>query len=271
PLNQGKTRTDYAHDLMTDEALGFVTRCGKTPFFLYLAYTIPHAKLEVPSLEPYADKDWSKNEKAYAAMVTRMDRDIGRLMALLETQGVGDDTLVFFCSDNGAAQRWKRFESCGPLRGRKRDMYEGGLRVPMVARWPGKVKAGSASDLVWAFWDLLPTAADIAGVAPPKNIDGISILPTLLGREQKQRHEFLYWEFHEGGYKQAVRMGRWKAVRNAPGKPLELYDLEADPSEAKDIAAGQPDVVAKIEAYLKTARTVSKHWPGRTAKPKKQR
>jgi len=270
PLNPDKSRKDYAHDLMTEEALGFVKRCGRKPFFLYLAYTIPHAKYEVPSLEPYADKDWSDKEKTYAAMITRMDRDIGRLMALLKQQGVDDDTLVFFCSDNGAAERWKRFESCGPLRGRKRDMYEGGIRVPMAARWPGKVKAGSKSDTVWAFWDFLPTAAEVAGAPPPKNIDGISILPSLLGQEQKARHEFLYWEFHEGGYKQAVRRGKWKAVRNTPGKPLEIYDLEADPGEAKDVANAQPDVVAKIEAYLETARTVSEHWPGRAAKPRKK-
>jgi arylsulfatase A-like enzyme len=153
------------------------------------------------------------------------------------------------------------FKSSGPLRGIKRDLYEGGIRVPMIVRWPGKIPAGAVSDQVWSFWDFLPTAAEIAAAKPPPNIDGISILPTLLGKKQTQQHEFLYWEFHEKGSKQAVRMGDWKAVRLQLGGPIELYDLKSDLAETRNVADRNPEVVAKIESFLKTARTESSHWP----------
>ena len=151
--------------------------------------------------------------------------------------------------------------SAGPLRGIKRDVYEGGIRVPMIARWPGKIPADVTSSQVWAFCDFLPTAAELAGLRPPQDIDGVSMLPALLGMKQTNQHEFLYWEFHEKGSKQAVRHGDWKAVRLAPGAPLELYDLAADPAEARNLAAAHPDIVAKVESYLKTARTPSERWP----------
>ncbi len=267
-------RLDYSHDLFAQEALGFVRRHKDRPFFLYLAYTIPHANneagrqgMEVPSDAPYSDKPWPQPQKNHAAMITRMDRDVGRLLALLKTLGMDERTVVFFTSDNGPHREGGAdpnfFDSNGPLRGIKRDLYEGGIRVPMIARWPGTIKPGTVSDLPWAFWDLLPTAAELAGVRPPQEIDGISTVPTLLGRGGQKRHQFLYWEFHEGAYKQAVRTGRWKAVRFGTEEPLELYDLKTDIGETKNVAADHPDIVKKIEDYLKAARTPNPHWKPR--------
>jgi arylsulfatase A len=159
----------------------------------------------------------------------------------------------------------KFFHSNGPLRGIKRDLYEGGIRVPFIVWWPEHIKAGSVSDFPCAFWDFLPTAAELARVPAPKDIDGISILPTLLGQEQTKRHEFLYWEFHENGFTQAVRMGDWKAVRFGMDGPLELYNLKNDIGETKDVAGQNPQIVAKIAEYLKSARTADTNWPTKTA------
>jgi arylsulfatase A-like enzyme len=264
-------RVDYSHDLMAEEALKFLERNSGGPFFLYLAFTIPHANneaknkgMEVPDLGEFAGEDWPDQEKAKAAMITRMDRDVGRLMASLKKLGIDDNTLIFFTSDNGPHREGGAdpdfFDSNGPLRGIKRDLYEGGIRVPMIARWPKRIKAGAKSDQVWAHWDLLPTVAEIVGVKPPANIDGISMLNALLGRRQRN-HEFLYWEFHERGFSQAARMGDWKAVRKSPDSPLELYDLKNDLGEQNDVAVKHPEVVKKIEDYLKTARTESELWP----------
>jgi arylsulfatase A-like enzyme len=253
-------RQQYTHDLFTEFALDFIERQSAGPFFLYLAYTVPHGKHEVPSDAPYSDKDWPEKLKNYAAMVTRLDRDVGRIMAMLEKLDVDRHTIVFFTSDNGAAFVDPTFKSTGSLRGKKGNFYEGGIRVPMIVRWPGHIEPGSTSDQVWAFWDFLPTAAELAGLEPPQNIDGISMLPALLGKKQ-HGHEFLYWEISSGGYQQAVRHGRWKAVRNRWSGPLELYDLDADPGETRDVVKEHPRVVARIEAYLKTARTESENWP----------
>jgi arylsulfatase A-like enzyme len=261
--NKDGQRKQYSHDLFTDFALDFIRRRKDGPFFLYLPYTIPHANYEIPSTDPYTDKPWPEDAKVHAAMITRMDRDIGRIMELLKHHKIDERTIVFFCSDNGAARRWEGiFDSSGPLRGQKGTMYEGGLRTPMVVRWPGKVPAAALNTTaVWYFADLLPTLADLAGVKPPTQIDGISILPTLLGKKQSTTDRFLYWEFPTGGFKQAVRWRNYKAVRLAPDKPLELYDLDIDLAEQKNIASRNPDVVAKIEEYLKTARTDSPNWP----------
>jgi arylsulfatase A-like enzyme len=267
-------RVDYTHDLVAEEALKFIEQGRGGSFFLYLAFTIPHANneaknmgMEVPDLGEFANKDWPAQEKGKAAMITRMDRDVGRLMALLKKLNLDENTIVFFTSDNGPHREGgvdpDFFDSNGPLRGIKRAMYEGGIRVPMIARWPKRIKAGAVSDQVWAHWDFLPTAAAIAGAKPPANpanIDGISMLNALLGRKQRG-HEFLYWEFHEGGFFQAVRTGDWKAVRNIPGSPLELYNLKTDTGEQNDVASRNPDVVKRVEAYLKTARTESELWP----------
>ena len=282
---------DYAGDLFTAEALDFVGRPHDAPFFLYLAYTVPHAELRVPddSLARYrgrypetpyvnaeADgytpvppfertgyRSQATPRAAFAAMIARMDGDVGRLMAALADKGLEDDTLVLFTSDNGPHKEGGAdpafFRSSGPLRGIKRDLYEGGIRVPMIARGPG-VAAGAASAHVWAHWDLLPTLADIAGATPPPGLDGLSMRGALSGGPAPS-HQFLYWEFGERGFQQAVRMGRWKALRLKKGQPLELYDLDTDVGETRDVASTHPDVVARIEEYLKTARTESARWP----------
>src|SRR5207302_3591293 len=222
--NDGDNKGLYSNDLFTKSAVNFI-RINKPnksnkyrPFFLYLAYTIPHANnelgnktgngMETPDFGPYASQSWPDQEKGFAAMITRMDKDVGKLMANLKSLGLDENTLVIFSSDNGAHREGGHdpefFHSHGPLRGIKRDLYEGGIRVPTLARWPGKIKAGQVSDQVWAFWDLLPTAAELAGVGPPQGLDGISMVNALLGNKQ-QDHEYLYWEFHERGFSQAVR------------------------------------------------------------------
>jgi arylsulfatase A-like enzyme len=276
--NANQRKSDYAPDWFTRAATNFVRGNARIPFFLYLAYTIPHANnelfratkngMEVPSDAPYSRESWPQPERNKAAMIARMDADIGKLLAELKSLKLEENTVVFFSSDNGPHKEGgndpKFFESGGPLRGIKRDLYEGGIRVPMIARWPGKIKPGTISDQVWAFWDFLPTAADIAGVKPPSGIDGISMLPSMLGKPQPN-HEFLYWEFHERGFKQAVRMGDWKAVRLALDQPLELYDLKTDIGEKENVASQHPDVVEKIETYLKSARSESPHWPVKAA------
>lgn len=270
--NVATKRAQYSHDLFADEALKFVEKNKAVPFFLYLAFTTPHANneagklgMEVPSDEPYSKEDWPQPQRNHAAMITRMDRDIGRLMQKLQELGLDDDTIVFFSSDNGPHQEGGGnpffFNSSGPLRGFKRSMHDGGIRVPMIVRWSGKVPAGETSPHVWAFWDVLPTLAELAGAKTPPDIDGLSVVPTLLRRGKQQQHEFLYWEFHEGGSRQAVRMGDWKAIRGKQGAPLELYDLAKDLHEDTNIAERHPDVIARVEAYLKTARSESPQWP----------
>jgi arylsulfatase A-like enzyme len=225
--------------------------------------------MEVPSDAPYSDRDWPQPQKNHAAMIAHLDADIGKLLDRLRTLGLERDTVVVFSSDNGPHKEGGAdpafFRSAGPLRGYKRALYEGGIRVPAIVRWPGHVAAGSVSDQVWAFWDILPTLAEIGGGRVPEGLDGLSILPALLGSRlasrSPQNHEFLYWEFHEGGLKQAVRMGDWKAVRLRMDAPLELYDLRTDLGETNDVAAHHPEVVARIETYLKGARVDSPDFP----------
>ena len=256
PLD-GKT---YSHDLMANEALDFVRRSKDQPFFLYLAFTIPHQKLQVPDLAPYEKETWPDNLKTLAAMITRLDRDVGRLMALLKELKIDENTLVMFNSDNGAAWRDSLFKHSGPLRGYKRDMYEGGLRSPSIARWPAKIKAGVTSDQVWAFWDFLPTMAELTGQKAPADVDGISVLPAWVAQKAIV-HPPLYWEFHERGFFQAARMGDWKAVRKGARGPIELYNLKTDLAEAHDVAAQHPSEVKKFEDVLKSARTESALFP----------
>ncbi len=279
-------KQQYSHDLFTERALDFVGRQkAGAPFFLYLAYTIPHANdelgndtgngMEVPSDAPYSGKDWPQQEKNFAAMVTRMDTDIGKIMAQLKTSGMDQNTVVFFTSDNGPHQEGghdpKFFKSGGPLRGIKRDLYEGGIRVPSMVRWPGKVQAGRTSDEPWAFWDFLPTAAELAGAPIPAGIDGISMAPAILGKPQN-KHEYLYWEFHERGFSQAVRLGDWKGVRVASRQaPIELYDLKKDLGETTNLAAQRPEIVARIAKIMSDGRTDSTRFPVREpGKPKKK-
>jgi len=203
-------------------------------------------------------------------MITRMDGDIGRLLTRLKSLGIDDKTAVLFSSDNGPHKEGGAdpafFDSNGPLRGNKRDLYEGGIRVPLIARWPGQIAAGSGTNHVSAFWDFLPTCCDLAGVVPPEGIDGLSMVPTLLGKPQRQRrHRYLYWEFHEQGKKQAVRVGNWKAVRvtvaKKPNGPIELYNLEADLGEEDNVADRYPDIVAQMTTIMAAARSASENWP----------
>ena len=287
PENQGGKKGLYMDDLFTSAALNFL-RINKPeplnhyrPFFLYLAYTIPHANneegkrsgngMEVPSDAPYSDQPWPAPERNKAAMITRLDKYIGQLLDKLQELKIEDNTIIFFASDNGPHKEGgvspKFFESSGPLRGIKRDLYEGGIRVPLIVRWPMKIKPGTVSGQVGAFWDFLPTAAEIAEAKAPEQLDGISLLPTLLGKPQTNQHDFLYWEFHERGFQQAVRMREWKAVRPQFGAPLELYNLSADVGEKQNVAGQNPDVVAKIGEYLRTARTESEQWPIKPAEP----
>src|SRR6185369_16676164 len=186
---------------------------------------------------------------AFAAMITRMDRDIGSLLDRIKARGLEQRTLVMFISDNGPSQEGGAdpvfFKSSGGLRGIKRDLYEGGIRVPMIASWPGTIPAGRVSDHAWAHWDISPTVAELASARMPSGIDGLSMTRALRGQTQPT-HDFFYWEFHERGFQQAVRMGQWKALRLKPGDPLELYDLDADPRETHDEAARHADVVATI-------------------------
>jgi arylsulfatase A-like enzyme len=277
--NMGTKRTEYAHDLFTERALGFLDKqpAGR-PFFLHVCYTIPHANnemgrdtgngMDVPSDAPYTARDWPQPEKNFAAMITRMDRDVGRLMAQLKKMGADRNTLVLFTSDNGPHKEGGHspdfFRSSGPLRGIKRDLTDGGIRVPMIARWPDRVKAGAVSDQVWAFWDFLPTACELAGVAAPAGIDGISMAPALTGRPQRS-HEYLYWEFHERGFDQGVRMGNWKGIRKGRREPIELYDVVSDLGETRNVAAQRPEVVARIAKIMEEARTESMEFPVREA------
>lgn len=262
PENRDGKQGTYTHDLITQFAQDYLIRHRQDRFFLYLPYTVPHSRYEIPDTAPYSNENWTDDEKVHAAMVTRLDRDIGVLLQTLKDLSIDEKTIVFFCSDNGAAERWEgRFDSSGSLRGRKRDMYEGGIRTPMIVRWPGTVSPNTTSDAPWYFADVLPTLADLAKAKIPSPIDGISVLPTILGKRQNLSNRYLYWEFFERGFQQAVRKGEWKAIRPAVGEPLELYNLKRDLSESRNIAANHPKVVAEMESILKTARTPSKNWP----------
>ncbi len=260
------TERHYTHDLFTDFALDFIRRHGPgdAPFFLYVPYKLPHDRFQIPELEPYTrDTQWPERAKVYASMLTRTDRDMGRMFELLKELGIDQQTIVFFCSDNGAANRYEGlFDSSGPLRGRKRDLYEGGLRTVMVVRWPGRIQADAVSHDIWYYADVLPTLAELAGAPVPDGIDGISVLPSLLSQPQPELQQRpLYWEFHERGFQQAARKGDWKAVRRAHDAPVELYDLARDLGEQNDIAQQHPDQVAWFERFFRQSRTVSPNWP----------
>jgi arylsulfatase A-like enzyme len=273
PMTGEKESADrYTHYRIFEKTLNFIRKNKDQPFFCYAAWTPPHGKYQIPQDEPawqiYKDKDWPRDARVTAAMDTMLDRNVGELLAVLKELKIDNNTIVFFCSDNGAAERFDGvLDSSGPLQGRKRSMYEGGIRVPMLVRWPGKIKAGTVSDHVWYFADVMPTLAELAGASQymPKDIDGLSIVPTLIGRPEKQKeHKFLYWEWHlydwknrrnvPDGLMQAVRMGKWKLVRHRSNEPFELYDLSKDISEKNNLAAQHPDIVARIEAYIKQTR-----------------
>lgn len=267
-------RKQYAPDLITDRALEFLGREHHQPFFLYLAYTLPHANnelgamtgngMEVPADAAYGSENWPEPEKGFARMVSRLDGYVGRVLEALKNAGRDQNTLVVFTSDNGPHREGGHspdfFQSRGPLRGIKRDLYEGGIRVPFLARWPGRVRESAVSNEVLAFWDLLPTFAEVASAPAPASLDGASVLAALLGKPQKP-HRPLYWEFHEGGFSQAVRMGDWKGVRPKLNAPVELYNLARDIGEREDVAARHPDIVERMAALMKSAHVESPEFP----------
>lgn len=260
----GKT---YAPDLIQKDSLQWIRAHADQPFFFFYATTLPHSKYEIDDLGQYADKDWTPREKAYAAMVTRLDTQVGELLDLLVELKVDDNTLVIFAGDNGSAfppysAIAQRFEEPHGMRGYKRGMYEGGLKQAAIIRWPGTVPAGKVCDNPWAFWDFLPTAAELAHAGIPVGFktDGLSMVPMLRGGPGP-KHESFYWELHERGFRQAVRFGDWKAVRNKPDDAIELYDLKQDPGEQTNLAAANPQIIARAEQLLTGMRVDDPNWP----------
>jgi arylsulfatase A-like enzyme len=265
-LKNYETEDHYFQDLITDFALDFISEKGSEPepFFLYIPITLPHDKFQIPQLEPYATRqEWPEQAQYYASMISYIDRDTGRILQLLRDMKIDKNTIVFFCSDNGAATRYDGlFNSSGNLKGRKRSMYDGGLRTPMIVWWPEKIKAGMTSDAIWYFADVLPTFADLAGVEAPADIDGMSVLPAILTGEQEDLYQRpLYWEFYEAGFQQAARKGKWKAVRNDINQPIELYNIEDDPGEENNIASLYPEQASWFKSYFTSERTPSGNWP----------
>jgi len=277
----------FSQDRFTDVALEFIRNNKDRPFFLYMPFAIPHLSIQVPEDSPilaeyrrtipeadYVHRGYLKHptpRAGYAAMITHMDRDIGKITDLVKELGLDADTIVIFSSDNGPTYNRLGgsdsdfFQSAGPFQGLKGSLHEGGIRVPLVARWPGKIKAGSESDHISAFWDVLPTIAELTGTRSPDNIDGVSFAPTLLGRTERQtKPDYLYWEFAAYGGQQVVRKGNWKAMRrnmlrkNSEPLKIFLYDLAKDPGEATDVAAEHPDVVADFAEIMQQARSTSK-------------
>ena len=268
----GKT---YAQNLIEEDVLRWVRAQKDGPFFLFYAVTLPHGNYQIDDQGLYKDKPWTEQEKTYAAMVTRLDTDVGRLVDLLRELKIDERTLILFAGDNGssfapASPLARRFgQAATGLRGFKRTMYEGGLRQAAIARWPGVVPAGRVSDEPWAFWDFLPTAAELAGVPVPAEVktDGLSLASFLKGGAAPKRDHF-YWELHEGKPIQAVRFGDWKAVKNGPAAKIELYDLATDPGESRDLAEAKPEVLKQAAALLKASRSDDPNWP---MNPKKDR
>jgi len=287
PENEGKRQGQYAHDLIFNKAIDFIKKPHERPFFLYWAPTIPHVELVVPeeSARPYKGQfpesplpdprpGYLSSDTPYATfagMVSRLDDQVGQLVATLKAQGLDEETILFFTSDNGPqGGAWKRlsdfFEGKGSLRGYKGDSYEGGIRVPLIARWPGQIKAGSISKHPSAAWDFMATLADLAGTKLNAPTDGISIVPTLLGKEEDQvAHDYLYWELtplgHPLAQQCAIRVGNWKGVKPSPRKPWELYDLQADPEETRDLAAKEPNRIKELADKAESARTTPRRHP----------
>jgi len=268
----GKT---YAQNQIQGDVEKWVRSVKDRPFFLFYSVTLPHGSYEIDDLGEYAGRQgWTKLQKTYAAMVTRLDSDLGRLLKLLKELGIDDRTLVMLAGDNGSSfgptsEIGKLFDQTmgGKLRGIKRSMYEGGLRQAALARWPGAVPAGRLSDEPWAFWDFLPTAAELAGAKLPDAYkpDGFSLVSFLKGGPAPKR-DYFYWELHEGRPIQAVRFGTWKAVKNGPSAGIELYDLAKDAAETTDLAAKRPDLVAQAEALMAAAHVDDPNWPMRDTK-----
>jgi arylsulfatase A-like enzyme len=274
----GKT---YAQEMLARDAERWVASQRSRPFFLFYAITLPHGDYKIDSLGEYAQQEkWTKQQQTYAAMVSRLDSDVGRLLTTLKALNIENKTLVMIAGDNGSSfapdsELGKRFDQnmSGKLRGYKRSLYEGGLRQAAIARWPGTIPAGGVNDEPWAFWDFLPTAAELAGAEMPQGYqtDGLSLVSMLKGGPAPHR-EYFYWELHEGTPIQALRFDDWKAVRNGPSKAIELYDLSTDEKESKDLAKEKPDVVAQAEGMMNAARVDSAEFPlkeGKSGKKKK--
>lgn len=290
PGNDWKQKTTYAPDQIHSQSLQFIDDNKENPFFMFVPMVMPHAELAVPDGEfisfyrekfgeemPHiAPSDWDYGTEnivvpgyqsnphpraTYAAMVAYLDRQVGEIIQKLEDLGLTENTIVVFASDNGPHQEGGNdpdfFNSNGIFRGYKRDLYEGGIRTPMIIKWPGVIEAGRTTDHISAFWDFFPTFAEIIGQEVPENLDGISFLPTLKGGLGQKQHDYLYWEFVELGGRQAIRKGDWKAVRygvkNNPEAPIEIYNLKTDPSENRNIASDHPDLVMQMEKLFKEA------------------
>jgi arylsulfatase A len=277
----GKT---YSHDLIMEQGLDWIRANKDKPFFCYLPVTIPHAAMHVPekyvapfrkkfsdyenTIGKYSGPQVKNPVAAFAGMMVKLDEDVGRLMSLLKSLGLDENTLVLFTTDNGPHKEGGHkpdiFNSNGPLSGLKRSLTEGGIRVPLIARWPGRIKPGSTSDHISAFWDFLPTACAVAGVPVPRGVDGISFLPALTGQGVQEQHAYLYWEFYEQGGKRAVRMGKWKAIQRNLQKsghsPVLLYNLEKDLGETRDVAKDHPEVLDRMRKIFDEASTPSEIW-----------
>lgn len=284
--NEGEQQNRYVQNFIHERAMEFIRTNHNRPFFAYLPYILPHSEWAVPdeSKEPYLDEfpkvelddsregyiDAEHGYATYAGMISHLDMYVGQVMDLLDELGIADNTLVIFTSDNGPQGGSTTdplvdfFNGNGPFRGTKGDLYEGGIRVPFIARWPGHIEAGSVSDQPIYFPDVMPTLAEVAGTSAPENIDGISFLPTLLGESGQKNHAFMYWS-HNGPQglprSQAARMGNWKAVQHR-GEELELYNLEQDVGETNDVANRHPDLAREMEAYLEQAWTKRHHFEG---------
>jgi arylsulfatase A-like enzyme len=262
PVNEGT----YSHDAFTEEALHFLGKKHAKPFFLFLSFTIPHMKLyQVPTTEPYTDTSWPLPEKQFAAMIHRLDVSVGQVMDKLKESNLEANTLVVFTSDNGPHNKEHRpafTKSAGPLRGIKRDIYEGGIRVPFMVRWPGKVPSGKVSDEILANWDLFPTFAEFAGGETPKGLSGISMKKAFLGEEGQEKHAYLYWEYYDRkAFEQAARRGNWKAVTSGKNTPIQLFDLSKDIGEERNVAADHPEIIKEMEQILKEAHRPHPAWP----------
>lgn len=282
PENNDGNQKMYSHDECTNKGVNFIKENKDKPFFLYLAYAIPHAELVLPEKylekfkgkfpeKPYPGAHYGKQDyphAAYAAMVSHLDGDVGKINALLKELGLDKNTIVMFSSDNGphveGGNDPRFFNSAGGYRGIKRDLYEGGIRTPFIVKWAGHIKEGQVSEHVSAFWDVFPTLCDVAGAVTPDDLDGISFLPELKGEEQP-KHDLLYWEFHgAGGDKQAVRKGKWKAVRvkvKEANTPIQLFNLEDDPYEKSNVAEQYPEELAQMKALLDKTHVPSKAFP----------
>ncbi len=267
-----ENRNHYSHELIAGRALQYIRDSHTEPFFLYAAFTLPHFsagsedkdRFTVPSTDPYSGMDWDEKSKKYAAMIHILDTDVGRIVHLVDSLGLKENTLIIFTSDNGGHSEVSRmFDTNNPFRGFKGDLTEGGIRVPLIARWPGKIPAGKTTPEVFAFQDILPTFAQLTGGRIPENTDGISMVNALRGKKQKEKHSFLYWDTGHcrERYDQAVRMGKWKGIRTGQEENIQLYNLNKDIGEKNNLADRYPEIISIIETEMIQAYTPNENYP----------